>query len=64
MKSSTSLPPAAAGDTWDKAVVEYFRKDGSWSFEVSFDGAEGVTQRHTAVSDLANTGKPWWKFWQ
>jgi hypothetical protein len=35
-----------------------------WSFDVSFDWAEGVTQGHTAASDLANRGKPWWKFWQ
>ena len=53
-----------AGDTWDKAVVEYFRKDSSWSFEVKFDRGEAVTQRHTAASDLANAAKPWWKFWQ
>ena len=53
-----------AGDTWDKAVVKYFRKDGSWSFEVNFDRAEAVTQRHTAASQLANAETPWWKFWQ
>jgi hypothetical protein len=53
-----------AGDTWDKAVVEYFRKDGSWSFDVNFEREEAVTQRHTAASTLANAAKPWWKFWQ
>lgn len=52
------------GDTWDKAVVEYFRKGGSWSFEVIFDRGEAVKQRHTAASDLTNTAKPSWKFWQ
>jgi hypothetical protein len=44
-------------------VVEYFHKDGSWSFEVNFDRAEAVTQRHTAASRLAKAENPWWKFW-
>lgn len=53
-----------AGDTWDKAEVKYFRQDGSWSFEVNFDRAKALTQRHTAASQLANAEKPWWKLWQ
>ncbi|QNA89975.1 hypothetical protein G4G28_18380 [Massilia sp. Dwa41.01b] len=53
-----------AGDTWDKAVVAYSRHENSWSFDVKFERAESVAERHTAASDLANTGKPWWKFWQ
>lgn len=46
------------GDTWDKAAVKYFREDGSWSFEVDFERAQAVTQRHTAASRLANAGRP------
>ena len=46
-----------AGDTWDKAVVRYFRKDGSWSFHVDFEREEAVTQGHTAASKLANAEK-------
>jgi len=53
-----------AGDTWDKVVVDYVHEDGSWSFEVGLDRAEAVTRRHAAASQLANAGKPWWKFWQ
>jgi hypothetical protein len=53
-----------AGDTWGKAVVRYFRKDGSWSFHVDFEREEAVTPRHTTASTLADAEKPWWKFWQ
>lgn len=53
-----------AGDTWDAAVVEFFRVEGSWSFDVKFERAEAVAERHTQASDLTNTEKPWWKFWQ
>jgi len=53
-----------AGEAWDEAVLKYFQKDDTWSFDVTFERSAAVTQRHIAAPQQANAKKPWWKFWR
>ncbi|POZ60130.1 hypothetical protein [Chromobacterium alticapitis] len=51
-----------SGDWWIKAVIHFFRKDGSWSFKVNFTYQDSPASG-SAMNKPAAPSKPWWKLW-
>lgn len=45
-----------SGDWWVKAVLHFFRDEGSWSYKVDF------TYKDKPAAQQVEP-KPWWKFW-
>lgn len=46
-----------SGDRWIKAVLHFFRADGSWSYKVDF------TYPDKPAPSMKAEPKPWWRFW-
>lgn len=55
-----------SGDWWVKAVIHFFRKNGSWSFNVDFTYQDSPTSAPAENKPAAPStpSKPWWKLWQ
>jgi len=54
-----------SGDWWVRAVIHFFRQDGSWSFNVDFtypksSVVEPDVGEHVPTEAQA---RPWWKLW-
>ena len=52
-----------SGDCWTAATIHFFRKNGSWSFDVKFTYPESRPKPESDSSSTAELPRPWWKFW-
>ena len=49
------------GDIWIEAIIDFFQKDDSWSFNVKFNYDDSPAQEQQP--EEATNKKPWWKVW-
>ncbi|SFG98560.1 hypothetical protein SAMN05518865_1278 [Duganella sp. CF458] len=54
-----------SGDWWVKAVLHFFREDGSWSYKLDFTYQDqtATLQHLERQPHQESKTKPWWKFW-
>lgn len=54
-----------SGDWWIKAVLHFFRSEGSWSYKIDFTYPEKPAAQQALDKEPSITAepKPWWRFW-